>query len=138
MKYDFSYQETGGRRGGRRGRGRPRQFAEERTTAEHRQKIRAWFAGRLPEDWFVEPPTIHVDDDEILVVGAVAPVSLAGDAGDEARATAEEARIGGFREDTRDHRVRIAEEAQPAFGRVVSWGARCGGSTHLFTTGRSR
>lgn len=134
MKYDFSYQEGPGRRGGRRGRGRPRQFAEPRTTAEHRQRIRAWFAGRLPEGWFAEPPTIHVDDDEILVVGAVPPVALDDGSTPGERSTAEEARIGGFREDTRDHRVRVAEEAQAAFGRVVSWGARCGDTTQLFTT----
>jgi len=30
--------------------------------------------------------------------------------------------------------MRIAEEAQPAFRRAVSWGAQCGGSRVLFTT----
>ena len=30
--------------------------------------------------------------------------------------------------------MRIADEAQPAFRRAVSWGAECGGSTVLFTT----
>ena len=133
MKYEFSYQESVGRRGGRRGRGRPGQGAPDRTTAEQRQRIRAWFAGRLPAEWFVEPATVQVDDDEILVVGTLAPVALADDSPAEERATAEGARIAGFREDTRDRRVRIAEEAQATFGRLVSWGARSGDTTHLFT-----
>ena len=30
--------------------------------------------------------------------------------------------------------MRIADEAQPAFRRAVSWGAECGGSRVLFTT----
>ena len=47
---------------------------------------------------------------------------------------AEQARISGFREETRGARVRIAEEAQPAFRRTVSWGAECGGSRVHFTT----
>ena len=47
---------------------------------------------------------------------------------------AEQARISGFREETRGARVRIAEEAQPAFRRTVSWGAQCGASRVHFTT----
>ena len=31
-------------------------------------------------------------------------------------------------------RMRIADEAQPAFRRTVSWGAECGDSRVLFTT----
>ena len=30
--------------------------------------------------------------------------------------------------------MRIADEAQPAFRRAVSWGAECGGTKILFTT----
>ena len=47
---------------------------------------------------------------------------------------AEQARISGFREESRGARMRIADEAQPAFRRTVSWGAVCGGSKVLFTT----
>ena len=48
---------------------------------------------------------------------------------------AEQARISGFREESRAARAyAIADEAQPAFRRTVSWGAVCGGSTVLFTT----
>jgi hypothetical protein len=134
MRYDFNYQQSAGRRGAPRGRGRGQPAPEERTSSEQRQRIRAWFTGRLPEEWFTEAPAVHVDNDEILVVGALRPVELAGDASADERSTAELARIGGFREDTREQRMRIADEAQAAFGRQVSWGASSGGTTHLFTT----
>ena len=125
---------------GRRGRGRGRfagpggERGRERTTGEQRQQIAAWFAGRLPEEWFTGVATVEVDDDEIVVTGDLSPVELAADATDADRVVAEEARIGGFREDTRGYRMRIAEEAQHAFRRVVSWGAACGDTTRLFTT----
>jgi hypothetical protein len=75
-----------------------------------------------------------VDDDEIVVIGALPVVELSGDSTEADRVVAEEARIGGFREDTRGYRMRIADEAQQAFRRTVSWGASCGDSTRLFTT----
>ncbi len=118
---------------GPRGRRRGRQ-PEHRTTAEQRSQIGAWFAGRLPDGWFTGPADVTVDDDEILVVGSLPAPELAGTAGDGDRATAEAARIGGFREDSRHQRMQIADEAAHAFGRHVSWGAACGGTTHLFTT----
>lgn len=121
-------------RGGPRGRGRGRSRGRERTGPEDRQQIAAWFAGRVPGDWFTGPPTVDADDDEVLVVGDLAPVELPGGAEEAARTTAEEARIGGFREDSRAHRIRIAEEAEATFGRFVSWGATCGGTTRTFTT----
>lgn len=105
-----------------------------RVTADERRTVAAWFAGRLSGEWFPEAPTVTVDGDEILVVGRLPGVELPDGAGDDDRTTAEAARITGFREDTRDHRMRVAEEAQSAFGRVVSWGATCGGTTLLFTT----
>jgi hypothetical protein len=99
-----------------------------------RRTVTAWFAGRLPEEWFEGPAEVTVDDDEILVVGRLPEVALAEGADQGEQATAEAARIGGFREDTRARRVQVAAEAQAAFGRIVSWGATCGGSTSLFTT----
>jgi len=132
MKYETGAYEGAPR--GRRGRGRQRPWAEERTSTEQRQRIRAWFAGRLPDGWFTGPAEVTVDDDEILVVGTLAPVELEKGAGDDEQRTAEAARIGGFREESREHRMRIADEAQATFGRHVAWGARCGATTHLFTT----
>jgi len=88
----------------------------------------------VPEGWFEEGPRIEIDGDEIQVVGTLAPPQLADGAGEEEVHVAEQARISGFREETRGTRIRIADEAQPAFRRTVSWGAVCGGSSALFTT----
>ena len=96
--------------------------------------IEAWFAGRMPNDWFARPPDVEVDREEILVVGELSEPTLEAGAGDDATAVARRARIDGFREDTRRHRMRIADEAQRRFGRKVSWGATCGGERVLFTT----
>lgn len=98
------------------------------------EEVRAWFAGRLPEDWFTGPPEISVDREEILVVGTLTEPPLEGAAGAEAAAVARHARIDGFREDTRARRMRIADEAQRRFARKVSWGATCGDVRTLFTT----
>ncbi len=92
----------------------------------------AWFAGRIADDWFSEPPTVRIDRDEILVLGRLAaPASIP--EGEDAARVAAEARISGFREDTRGHRMRIAEEAQARWHRSVSWGAACGPSEVTFT-----
>jgi hypothetical protein len=120
-----------GRGGPRRGRGRR---GEERPTGEQRQRIAAWVVGRVPSDWYIEAPQVSVDADEILIVGRLGAVELPTGSSTEDRATAESARISGHREDTRDHRVRIAQEAESEFGKVVSWGARCGDSLEIFTS----
>lgn len=96
--------------------------------------IGGWFAGRLPSDWFIGPPDVRVDREEILVIGTLSEPELPAEASEDARATALTARIGGFREDTRERRMRIAQEAQHRFGRRVSWGARCGDLERWFTT----
>ncbi|MGZ8599147.1 MAG: hypothetical protein ACXWX6_02950 [Actinomycetota bacterium] len=99
-----------------------------------REELRGWFTGRLPTDWFTGPVEVTTDRDEILVVGSLAEPGLPEDAAEEAAAASKAARIEGFREDTRAHRIRIAQEAEHRFGRKVSWGARCGDLEHLFTT----
>lgn len=78
--------------------------------------------------------TVTVDDDEILVEVVLGTVSLPAEVEAVQTVTAEAARIAGFREDSRDQRVKVADEAQAAFGRRVSWGARCGETSALFTT----
>ncbi len=98
------------------------------------EQLEGWFAGRLPDGWFVGPPDVDVDRDEILVTGTLPDPDLPDGATPEARAAALAGRISGFREDTRAQRMRIAEEAQQRFGRRVSWGARCGDEQHSFTT----
>lgn len=128
--------ERFGRGGMRRGHGRGRRMrlSENRTSPEQRQQVRAWVAGRLPQEWSVEPGAVRVDDDEVLVVVNLPPVELGPEATDAERSTAEAARIGGYREESREHRMQIADEGAAAFGRIVSWGAACGGTTVLFTT----
>ncbi len=106
----------------------------EQTTADQREKLTGWFAGQVPDGWFTAAPEVAFDNDEILVVGALTPPDLGGDASESTRAEAEASRIERFREDTREQRMRIAEAAQARFRRKVSWGARCGGTNHSFTT----
>ncbi len=89
------------------------------------EELAGWFAGRLPAGWFSGPPEVSSDREEILVVGTLSEPELASDAAPEAVGAARTARIDGFRED---------DEAQGRFGRRVSWGARCGDLTRLFTT----
>lgn len=97
------------------------------------EQITAWFVGRLPSDWYVEPPTLSIDRDEITVVGTLSPPDGAAD-GDDATAAAEQGRIARFREQTRDERIRIARGAERRFERKVAWGARCGDTETRFTT----
>jgi hypothetical protein len=98
------------------------------------EEFSGWFAGRIPSEWFVGPPSVTADREEIMVVGALAEPELPADAGREGREAALSARISGFREDTRGKRMRIADEAQRRFGRKVSWGASCGDVSASFTT----
>ncbi len=119
---------------GRRGGGRRGRSAEGRTSPEAGQQIRAWIAGRVPEEWAVQASELQVDDDEVLVLAHLPGVQLPAGAGDDEQATAEAARIGGFRADTRERRMLIARDAAVAFDRIVSWGAVCGRTTGRFTT----
>ena len=120
--------------GPRRGRGRMRHWEGGRTGPAQRQEIRAWLAGRVPAEWGVDPSEAKIDDEEVLVLAHLPAVELHGETAPGDRATAEAARIGGFREESRDRRIQIAAEGERAFGRVVSWGAACGGTVHTFTT----
>jgi hypothetical protein len=104
------------------------------TDSDVKEQVAAWFAGRLPNDWFTGPAEVTVDREEILVVGTLPDVELPSGSSGAAATEAREARIQGWREDTRDKRMRIAQEAQRRFRRKVSWGAECGGERRLFTT----
>jgi len=88
----------------------------------------------VPKDWFTGGLEIMSDGEEILVVGNLPEVELAGGTSAAARAAAQDARIDRFREETRDDRVRIAREGERHFRRKVGWGARCGDQMKLFTT----
>ena len=98
------------------------------------QDLAAFFAGRLPDDWFTEPPEVTADREEILVVGRVGEPEYPHDADDAGRAAARQARMQRFREDTREQRMKIADEAEQRTGRKVAWGARCGDERRVFTS----
>ena len=64
--------------------------------------------------------------EEITIVGTLADPE--GATGSEAEAAAAaDGRSRRFREETRDHRIEIAREAEHKFGRKVSWGVECAG-----------
>jgi hypothetical protein len=87
------------------------------------EQIRGWFTGRLPDDWFEGSPDVVVDREEITVVGTITCPEEGAELG----------RVKRFREDTRDVRMRIADEAEERFGRKVAWGVDVGGERYLFT-----
>jgi hypothetical protein len=97
-------------------------------------ELRGWFAGRIPDDWFTAAPEVTVDREEILIVGEIPDVKVAKGAAEAEATAARESRVDAFRQDTRRQRMDIAEDAQRRFRRHVSWGARIGGETQLFTT----
>ena len=96
-------------------------------TAEQEQKLRGWFAGRLPEGVYTEIIEVIVDREEITVVGRIPVPTL--DSGTEAIA----GRISEFRERTREQRMEAAREAEQRFGKKVAWGVQCGGTRKIFT-----
>jgi hypothetical protein len=95
--------------------------------------VNAWIAGALPSDWFTGPAEVVVDRDEILIVGTLPAPTLAG-SDDAEQATAEQGRISTFREETRDRRVRIAQQIEHRYRRKVAWGVVCGTTRELFTS----
>jgi hypothetical protein len=105
-----------------------------RTSTEAVEKLRGWFAGRLPQDWFEGPPEVVLDREEITIIGRIPAPTVAEGASDAERAESVAGRVRGFREDTRDARISIAREAEHRFGRKVAWGVDCGDERQLFTT----
>src|SRR5947208_3310134 len=104
------------------------------TPKQNSAPLEGWFAGRLPDDWFSGPPAVTSDRDEILVVGTLAEPEYPEGADESAVAAARRARIQRFREETRQQRMRIADEAESKTGRKVAWGARCGDEEKTFTS----
>jgi Arc/MetJ-type ribon-helix-helix transcriptional regulator len=105
-----------------------------RSTPLDTPTLEGWFAGRLPDEWFLGLPTVTADREEILVLGSLSEPEYPQDADDAARAAARRARIQRFREDTREQRMKIADEAEHRTGRKVAWGARCGDEERIFTS----
>lgn len=96
--------------------------------------VRAWLAGRLPEQWTADRPAeIEIDREEITIVVHLPLPDLPDASTDVEAAAAVDGRISGFREDTRQHRVRIARDAEHRFQHKVSWGVVVGDRRQLFT-----
>ena len=102
-------------------------------TNEARDRVRGWFHGRLPEDWRSVDPEITLDREEITVLLTIPDVELADGASEAEAAEARAGRVKAFREETREHRISIAREAEHRFDRKVAWGVRVGGERLLFT-----
>lgn len=97
-----------------------------------KNELQGWFAGRVPDGWFTGAPTVSADREEILIMGTLAEPDV-GDADEDAVRAARAARIDGFREDTRQQRMKVADEAERRFGGKVAWGAECGDVQVVFT-----
>jgi hypothetical protein len=94
----------------------------------------AWIGGALPDDWFTGTPEVVVDRDEILIVGTLSDPRVEDGASDAERAAAEQGRISAFREETRERRVRLAQQLEHRYRRKVAWGVVAGNTRELFTT----
>ncbi|GGS07293.1 hypothetical protein GCM10010269_53000 [Streptomyces humidus] len=102
-------------------------------TTEQTEKLRGWFAGRLPDGLFEELTDVTADREEITVIGRITAPRLAEDAPAAERKAAVEARIQEFRERTRETRMAVARDAEHRFRHKVSWGVVCDGERTLFT-----
>jgi hypothetical protein len=96
--------------------------------------VAAWLTGRLPDDLYVGAPEVHVDRDEIVIVGELTPPTIEGDSDAAAQQAATAGRITRFREETRGQRIAIAQEAEERYGRKVAWGAKIGDTREVFTS----
>ena len=116
----------GGPEGMRRGRGFGRPGGWQQGDLPSADDAQKWFAGRLPDGWF-DDVDVTVDREEITVIGTLTGVDAGTDAAEA------EGRISRFRAETREQRIAIAQESQGRYQRTVSWGARVGDTTALFT-----
>jgi hypothetical protein len=131
------YAENRGRRrprgGGRRGGPFGRPGGWQQADLPSADDAAAWFAGRLPDGWFVEAPEVTADRDEIVVVGRLGAPEVPDGADRDAVRAAALGRIGRFREDTREERMQIADEAEARYHRKVAWGAAVDAEPVMFT-----
>jgi hypothetical protein len=116
---------------GGRGRGFGRPGGWQQADLPPADDAAAWLAGRLPGDWFVGEPRVTIDREEIVVTGELPGVNT--EKSDDATEAAAEGRIGRFREETREARMKIADEAETRYGRKIAWGASIGDTRVLFT-----
>lgn len=93
--------------------------------------LESWLKRRIADAWFVAPPKVTVDRDEVRVVGEL-PAAAGRSA--KARRQAESAAIGDFRSRSRAARAAITADAERELGLSVTWGARCGRTELLFSS----
>ena len=115
-----------GPEGMRRGRGFGRPGGWQQGDLPSADDAHQWFTGRLPDGGF-DDVDVTVDREEITVIGTLTGVDAGTDAAEA------DGRISRFRAETREQRIGIAQEAQGRYQRTVSWGARVGDTTALFT-----
>ena len=122
-------------RGGPGGRGMGRPGGWQQADLPPADDAAAWLGGRLPDDWFTGAPTVSVDREEIVVFGELAAPEIPAntDVEDSSIDAAALGRITRFREDTREQRMKVANEAEARYGRKIAWGASIGENRVLFT-----
>jgi hypothetical protein len=94
-------------------------------------EIKGWVAGRVPADWYEGTPEVTADREEILVIGSLKLAKVEGN--EDAQKAAAAGRVKQHREDTREKRMAISNEAERRFDRPISWGVKAGDKTFLFT-----
>lgn len=133
----FGGGRPGGHRVGGRGRGGGRGFGRsggwQQADLPSTADVEAWLAGRLPGDWFTAAPSVQADREEIAVRGELPAPEVPEGSDEAARHAAALGRIAQFREQTRDARMQIADEAEARYGRKIAWGASIGDTKVLFT-----
>ena len=102
-------------------------------TATNEAEVRGWFAGRLPQDWTLQSPQVTVDREEITVLVTLAAPETGPDAGEVERESAAAGRAKAWREQTREERMRLADEAEHRFARKLAWGVVIENRRELFT-----
>jgi hypothetical protein len=104
-----------------------------RRMTEFAEQVQAWFAERIPEDWYLAGFEVAVDREEILVEGEIDVPDIPKRAAPSVRASACKARLDRFRDETRAPRASMSRDGEALFGRKISWGATCGEEHKLFT-----
>jgi len=94
-------------------------------------EIKGWVTGRVPAEWYQGGPEVTVDREEIVVVGTLKEAKVEGN--EDAQKAAAVGRVKQHREDTREKRMQMSNEAEHRFERPISWGVKVGDKTFLFT-----
>src|SRR5438128_12571505 len=94
-------------------------------------EIKGWVAGRVPQEWYAGAPEVTIDREEILVVGTLKQTAVEGN--EDAQRAAAAGRVKQHREDTREKRRAISNEAERRSERPISWRVQYGVGTFVLT-----